>query len=273
MGRPSLFTLLCLATLVFDGIFILVFASKLGPGGKIPLIPGTPALELIIVMLSPIILVPLFSRVFQPLMLKIYPKLGKKLKKSPYELAYYIYERDLSNKEIFTRIFFAAMVALTLGLVIAQGLFSVGIEIFPGSMVGSVATMTYFLLPIVAIIIPPLGWLDDLGIVLYKRIVPHTNCPEVVGVGQYIGVIYKGFVGITTPVVFISIIIREIRIVGNLLEVLLLIIFPLFLTGYFVPMELWMRRQKQQNLEKVAKVLNKLRQEGIPEINLEPKIG
>ena len=212
--------LLFLTTIVFDIIFIIVFSRNFGSQGIVAIIPGKPIQELSILMGVPFLLVPIVSYVGGKVMLKIYPLISKKLKGQSYELGLYLYEKPKSMRVIFNRTLFASFFALAIGLVVTQGLGSLGAEMIPSSTVGTITALTYFLLPITALMIPPLGYLDDLGIVLYKEMTSHSDLPETYSIGQYLGMIYRGFAGITTPFLFIIIIIREITLIGHAFEVL-----------------------------------------------------
>jgi hypothetical protein len=268
----SLAILLILSTVAFDTLFIFIFSKNLGSQGLIALIPGSPAVELSILMLSPFLSVPLISFLFAKLMLKLYPKLGRKLKSKHHSLGLYLFEKPKTLRMITSRTLFASFFALAVGLFTTQGLLSLDLQIFPQSTVGSITATTYLLLPIAAILIPPLGWLDDLGVVLYKKMKNHADLPDFTGVGQYLAIIYRGFAGITTPLLFIIVIIREVRIIGNVIEIFLVMLFPLFLSGYFVPMEWLIARWRDKHLDKIAALLVQLKHLGIEEIDLEMRL-
>ncbi len=225
-----------MASIIGSIVLFLAF-GRFGNNGVIPLLPGSSGVELIIMIISPLIIVPVVSFVFYRPMMKLYSFVAKKLKKGNYKVGYYDIDRIKSGKDVVSRAFMASTFSLAFGLFITQLLNMINLLPISGILSPNIAFISYFFIPITTILIPPLRWSEDLGVVLFKDIHNREDIPEVTSVGEYISLIYKGFTGITTPFLYIFFVVKDYGIRSNPLEMIAISLIPISLLSYFIVLE------------------------------------
>ncbi len=78
-----------------------------------------------------------------------------------------------------------------------------------------------------------------MGIMLIRKTDRESVAPDISSVGHFMNALTRGFITVSTPILYISILTKEIKYARNILPLLLMIIFPLALVGYFIPFQYW----------------------------------
>ena len=243
--------------LVFSILFNLFFYFSListipSSVDVVVFIPGNIRTEMIILLFTPYITVSIIAWVFFPIMLKLFPKLAIKIKGNNYQLGIIDTEKlpiisNFKNRNKINMLF-----TLSIGLMIAQGFKFLGIELAQGSPAGSVITATSICIPFVSLIMPQIGWIDELGISMYRKPINDNYYPECIRVGEYLGLLLRGYASISAPISFIWIILDDIFILSNPVQLISMLLYPLACIGYFVPLEyIIMKRFNQARMKLV----------------------
>lgn len=91
------------------------------------------------------------------------------------------------------------------------------------------------MIPITAIMVLPIWTFKDSGVIRLKKKQQKRFPPEMTYFGRTQHQSYKGFTGITTPIVYFVTIysdyLRQLNLTG-----LIIIIYPIFLIGVFMPL-------------------------------------
>ncbi|OLS12027.1 MAG: hypothetical protein RBG13Loki_4371 [Promethearchaeota archaeon CR_4] len=210
---------------------------------------GTKFTDALIILFLPHLLVPLVSIGLASLFIRLYTKLGRWLKFGRYYLGLYEYSKEYSTRELIGRSLYAAFFSLTLGLMGAQFYLSSGsvlaaVSSTEAPKTGMVLLFTLLLSPIAAVVQAPMWWSEDLGIMLIRKTDREPVAPDIASVGRFMNAVMRGFITVSTPVLYINILvsiwpdgIREI------FPMLLIILFPLALVGYFIPFQYWFTKR------------------------------
>jgi len=221
-------------------IYFIIVTIGSNPYGVTSVIPGGLTVDLVVLFFAPITIqiitvfiamgiTPLFIHIAKIMKLGKYPMGVKKL------------ERKYTLIEFVSRGFYATLLAIALSLAVNNILFDSGFEFIDGSLAFSNAALSLVLTPISILIIFPAWFLEDSGIIFMKRENLDeltqgkllTNSLDVRGVGCYFISIIKGFAGITTPILYILLFLKE-SIFRNTFELGVILIFePFFLIGSF----------------------------------------
>ncbi len=244
-----------MVSLIATLLLFFSFADFNSPG-TIYLVPGSSGVELLIITLGPFITVPIVAFLFYKLMIKIYPKIARRLKSKQYSIGYYNISRKKTGKDILNRAFMSSTFSMAIGLFLTQLLSAIDLLLVTGFLSPNVTIIAHMSLPLTTILIPPLRWSEDLGIIIYRDADFKEDVPEVTSVGEYISLIYKGFSGLTTPFLFIFMVIQDARRLGIGIDILAISLLPLSLLFYFIILEYIFDRVIESKKQKLLKKLN-----------------
>lgn len=230
----------------FIGIFLtVVYIYK--PIASLPdllmAIPGPVFSDVSIIIFLPHVLVPLVSIALASVLIRMYTKLGPWMKLGQYEVGLYNYAKTFRTPELIGRALYAAYFSLTLGLMANQFFLSAGTELVVNSTASSILVLTLLFSPIAAVIQAPMWWTEDVGIMLIRKTDRESVAPDISSVGRFMNVLTRGFITVSTPVLYISTLVKEIHGLKNIIPLLLMILFPLALVGYFIPFQCWFAKR------------------------------
>ncbi len=238
--------IIVVSNLAFFGVlyaFLALFRRTIQlPEDLVKILPGDGFTDFALLLFLPNILVPVMSLVFAPLIIRLYIKLGLWLRFGQYGLAHHEYTKNFENPEIVARAFWAAVFNLTIGLTLTQYFINVNLEIIPRSTVSTIIILTLITSPIAGLIMAPMWWTEDLGIMLIRRAHPSL-APDISSVGRFMNYLMRGFITISTPILYGSVLMKEINVVRNANSLIPIIAFPFALMGFFIPMQFWFARR------------------------------
>ncbi len=248
----------------FIGIFLAVLAIHkplVTFPDLITAIPGPVFSDILLIIFLPHVLVPLVSIGLAAVLLRLYTKLGRWLKLGQYNLGLHEYVKNFKTRELVGRALYAAYFSLTLGLMATQFYVNLELELVPDSTASTLLVLTLLLSPIAAVVQAPMWWTEDLGIMLIRKSGRDQVAPDIASVGRFMNAITRGFITVSTPLLYISILTKEIHSARNILPLLLMILFPLALVGYFIPFQYWFIKRFPRFKQKI-----------LPQLKLRPII-
>ncbi len=235
-----------LGNIAFFGILLaFVFSNKDIASLRVlySAIPGTIVSDTALIVFLPHLIVPLASIFLASVLIRLYTKLGRWMKLGQYDLGFFEYTKTYRTRELIGRALYAAYFSLTLGLMANQFFFSAGTKFIENSTAGSILILTLIFSPIAAVIQAPMWWAEDVGIMLIRKTGKEPAAPDISSVGHSLNALTRGFITVSTPVLYISVLVSESRDPRNILPLLLLIVFPLVLVGYFLPFQFWFAKR------------------------------
>ena len=143
-------------------------------------------------------------------------------------------EVDHKARNIVSRSLPAVFLCLAISLLVNHFIPSEGI--FGVDIASSIIFLSLFITPIICVLLLPLYVFLDCGIVKIRIKSERKRPPQIIYFGSAQYKIYKGFAGITTPLLYIFIILTEASLDWTFAPIILL--YPLFLIGVFMPMML-----------------------------------
>jgi len=202
------------------------------PKDFIEIIPGETLIDLIILFIGlPIlIIVPLFFVKFTTV---LNFKVSRKFLKN-YEFYYVILgESSLTLRSLI----FRSLLPVFFALAFSHMLNDIPLLKFHfgGETVISIFIISLILAPITIFLLLPVWIFKDSGIVKIRKKQNQRDPPELTPFGKMQYQSYIGFIGITTPITYFVTIYKEFQLSNNLSS-LLVLVYPFFLIGLFMPL-------------------------------------
>mgnify|MGYP006286232777 CR=1 FL=1 len=244
---PSFYILLTIGYFAITSFYIL----RTVPQDFVWLIPGRTHIDLIITFIVvPIIMCFLlpFSYLFTFLNFKI-----TKLFQVHYEY-YYI---DLKQKPFPARhLFQRALIPVLVAIAISQLVNSVPFFTYyiTREVVSSIIFLAILITPIVCILFIPLWIYKDAGIIKVRKKSDKRIPPDIHPYGKIQYQSYRGFAGITTPITYFIIIFPNLQSANYVSLIVLL--FPFFLIGLYMPLLILYEARVEKISEKIVRKLN-----------------
>ncbi|MFX0100028.1 MAG: hypothetical protein ACFFCS_10650 [Candidatus Hodarchaeota archaeon] len=230
---------------------ILVFfyidqGTKGNPEGMSPVIPGNDLVDYLIIFIAPVAVSVVFvflAIVFTPFYVFLARLMkGKKYGVARQELAL----NELSAGNVFARTFLASLIPLAFAISINSFLVGLDVQFVEANAEGySIAALTVFISPVSVLLLMPTWILSDLGIVFYKKKNMEETAREkgfsepydVMSVGSFYGYLFKGFAGISTPIVFVYVFLGQILESGvepdDVIMAIIALLTPVLLIGIY----------------------------------------
>ncbi len=221
---------------------LIYFVIKGGTSGNnLTLFPGGFIVDLLFTFIAPMVF-QVTSVLFSTVLVRLYILVAKWMKLGKYPIHIKKLEKKFSLGEFFSRAFYAAMLSIALSIAMNNLLNDRNIPLYiENSIVYSTAAISFILTPISVLLMTPAWFLDDSGVIFMKKenytelssnsIL--TDSLDVRGIGSYFIQIIKGFAGISTPLLYILLFVKE-NIFRDSIELgILLILEPFFLVGSF----------------------------------------
>ncbi|MGQ4874358.1 MAG: hypothetical protein ACP6IY_09840 [Promethearchaeia archaeon] len=219
--------------LITIGYCFLVYYTvviKEGIRDIVPIIRGSASSDLAILFTGiPIIMIFLliFAKIFAYINFKIM---------SRFQLSYHHFIINIKNKNISTSTFLSRVqvpmfLSLALSLLINSN--SVFWGFFGIDPISSIIFLSLILAPLSFILILPIWIFQDCGIIKLRKKSDNRVPPKLIYFGSFQYQSYRGFAGITTPIMYF------LTIYSNLAKfniiALIILIYPLILPGFFIP--------------------------------------
>jgi hypothetical protein len=180
-------------------------------------------------------------------------KFNKLLQKREYEYHYAdLGERPFTAINIIFRAMLPVFMSLAISLLVVD-LFLLS-EMLWMDEVNLIIVLSLILAPIVIFLIVPIWTFKDSGILKVRKKPKKRIPPEIVFFGKTQHQYYKGFTGITTPILYVITITKRIGL-HFAVDVFLILLFPVFLIGFFMPLLLIYESRIEKVREKLIKSL------------------
>ena len=181
-------------------------------------------------------------------------KFTKYFQKKDYEYRYVdLGERPFTTLNMIIRTLLPVFMSLAISLLIVDlFLLEKPIKL---EKVTLIIILSLIIAPIVSFLVVPIWAYKDSGIVKLRKKPKKRFPPELIFYGKIQHQYYKGFTGITTPILYIITIISEVQISLNL-TILLIFLFPFFLIGFFMPLLLIYEARIKKVNRKLVKSLS-----------------
>ncbi|MHA1150602.1 MAG: hypothetical protein ACTSR8_20470 [Promethearchaeota archaeon] len=249
--------------LITAGYCIIVFIIIKNIPDIVPLIPGNTSFDLLILFFG----VPLLM-CFLLLFMKIIAMINFKIM-SKLQINYEYYYVEMGGREIATTTFFnRALVPVFMA--IALSLLINGIPYFsrffgPDPIAGIIFG-SLLLSPLTFFLFIPIWVFQDSGIIRIRKKAEQRRPPKIIFFGSFQYQSYRGFAGITTPIMYFITIYGALSLSRNIVQTVItfvILLYPLFLMGIFMPALLIYERKIKKFKDKILKKLklSKLTQE------------
>jgi len=214
-------------------VVALYIFREMRAGQKIvPILPWTVTTQVIILFVGVPILITLqvaALRMITIINYKFYTKFQKN-----YEYYYVeIIDKEYQSKRMVSRALLPVSLALSISLLINS------ITIFQGAFgtdpITSIIFLSLLLTPITSFLLLAIWVMKDTGVVKIRKKLDKRISPELSYFGKVQFQSYRGFAGISTPILYIITIVSSIQISLNFVS-LIILVFPIVLIGLYMPL-------------------------------------
>jgi len=203
----------------------------------VPIIPGGTRFDIIILFIGvPILcIIPL---IFLKIITIINFRFMKQFQKS-YEFYYVnLGEHRFESSNIIARAFLPVLLAIAISQLI-NSISGISEGVFGGDPISSIIMLSLMLAPVTSFLLLPVWVFKDSGIIRVHKRSEKRFPPEITYFGKIQHQSYRGFAGITTPILYF--ITMSVLLRANIsfdITTLVVFLFPLFLIGFYMPMML-----------------------------------
>ncbi len=231
---------------------IAVMVLQMGVSDFSHIIPGKILTDMLILFVGIPILIclPLFFLKFITILNFKFMKLFQK--------QYEFYHVDLVQNPFTTRnLIYRAFLPVLMALAFSQLINNVEIfeNVFGFESISSIIVLSLILAPIMSFLLLPIWVFKDSGIVRIKKKQNKRFSPELTYFGKMQHTAYKGFTGITTPIIYFVTIYSSYQRSLNY-ESLVVILYPFFFIGLYMPLLLIYEVKIEKLSKKIIKSLN-----------------
>ncbi|MHA1292348.1 MAG: hypothetical protein ACTSQJ_06735 [Promethearchaeota archaeon] len=239
-------------TLIYVIITISVILS-LGVKDFVPIIPGSTRTDIFVLFICVPILI-CFPLLFLRLITVINFKVMKRFQKN-YEFYYIdLTEQTFESKNIIARAFLPVFLALAISQLLNSIQYFYGI--FGIDPISSIIMLSLILAPLTSFLLLPVWTFKDSGIIRVRKRSKLRFPPEISYFGRIQHQSYRGFAGITTPILYFLTMYIEMRTsLGINPTTLVIFLYPLFLIGFYMPLMILYEKRIPRLSEKIRKSL------------------
>lgn len=227
---PLFFLIITIIYMIVVGIYIL---GVVRAGQKIvPILPWTVTTQVIILFIGVPILITI-QVVALRLVTILNFKFSTKFQKN-YEYYYIdIIDKEYKSRRMVSRALLPVSMALAVSLLINS--ISIFLGFFGTDSITSIIFLTLLLTPITSFLLLAIWVMKDTGVVKIRKKLDKRIPPELSYFGKVQFQSYRGFAGISTPILYIITIVSSFQIRLNF-ESLIILIFPIVLIGLYMPL-------------------------------------
>ncbi len=226
---PLFYIIITMAYLIIVSNLILSTSSN----DFVPFIIGGALTDILYLFIGvPIIMcIPL---IFIKGLTKIHYKIMKRFQRN-YEFYYHVYlsERLFKGRKMVSRAVLPVLLTLSFSMLFNN--YIIIQKLFGPEKVISIIMLSIFLAPFTSLIFLPIWVFKDSGVLRLLKRSKERVPPEVTFFGKIEYQYYKGFAGITTPILYVITIASEWSLSFNP-TFLIILLYPLFLIGLYMPL-------------------------------------
>ena len=227
---PLFFLIITIIYMIVVGIYIL---GVVRAGQKIvPILPWTVTTQVIILFIGVPILITIQVAALRLVTILNF-KFSTKFQKN-YEYYYIdIIDKEYKSRRMVSRALLPVSMALAVSLLINS--ISIFLGFFGTDSITSIIFLTLLLTPITSFLLLAIWVMKDTGVVKIRKKLDKRIPPELSYFGKVQFQSYRGFAGISTPILYIITIVSSFQIRLNF-ESLIILIFPIVLIGLYMPL-------------------------------------
>ena len=222
-----------LITLIYTILVSIYLLNVFSPRQRIvPILPFSATTQVILLFVGIPLLITIqvaALRLLTIINFKFYTKLQKN-----YEYYYVkIIDKEYKSKRMVSRALLPVSMALSISLLINS--ISIFQGLFGSEVITSIIFLSLLLTPITSLLLIAIWVMKDIGVVKIRTKLEKRIPPELSYFGKVQFQSYRGFAGISTPILYIITIVSSIQISLNF-QSLIILVFPIVLIGLYMPL-------------------------------------